>query len=250
MRVFSNKFLMMISISIILFACGRGRKNKDTTDEPLLPLTEPTPPSTSPPQPPSNDSGKPTVENDRPLRLRGYDEYSLILENSLIDTYGAFSLSIYLGGIEDLEVIGELGKLMGFYSSEPLNSGWKNVSPNTVSTSIYLMAVTKFANHLAYVACSDYGISETSSIIPIQPKSSVVQLIRNYCQNGSNTSVEVLGQIWDRFTTGLSTEAEKVLWIADIKAVADRSLSERLEFMMTTAMLTPELIFHLYKEIL
>lgn len=211
----------LITTIFALQSCGKKHHDDEATPTPApepVPLQEP--------------------ENDKELRLRGYVELSSLTAASLTTNNQDFSFQSYLGG-EVHPILGPMGlvPLMGYYSADPANPGWKNVSANTISTATYLIAFDSLALDLA-----KFCDPESSSKQQIEFKDSFKTVMTRYCTT-PDLSESDFQEIWQGLTASLVPISEFKPWMENLKAVASQPYADRFEVMVTTAMASPWLVF-------
>ena len=169
-------------------------------------------------------------ENDKELRLRGYVELSSVVETSLTKTNDQFSFRSYLGG-EVNPFLGPMGllPLMGYYSADPSNPGWKNVSANTISTATYLVAFDSLALDIAKLCDPEHSSKQHAEF-----KDSFKTIIAHYCTTPDLSESE-FREVWQGLTANLVPTSEFKPWMENLKTVSTQAYSERIEVMVTTA---------------
>ena len=177
-------------------------------------------------------------ENDKELRLRGYVELSSVVESSVTTTSDQFSFQSYLGG-EVNPFFGPMGliPLMGYYSADPANPGWKNVSANTISTATYLVAFDSLALDIVKFCEQDHPSKQHAEF-----KDSFKTVITHYCTTPELSDTE-FQEIWQGLTANLVPTSEFKPWMENLKTVASQPYADRFEVMVTTAMANPWLVF-------
>ncbi|MCX6124461.1 MAG: hypothetical protein NTV34_06885 [Proteobacteria bacterium] len=230
----------IVLVVSVCTSCGRFRKSSDSDDanqggSPLAPPVETAPvPAVTEFEP----------KNDQNIRLRGYQELSRLIENAMLTNVGTFSLEYYVGG-GVISFFGPYGMapLMGYYNSDPLNPGWRNVSPNTASTSVYLLAVSDFAKDLSRV-CLQEGSFDVKAIHVAEPTPALSEHLRTYCRDGMSMKDQDLHKLWQVLTAGLVPDFEFDFWRADLLGVNDAPLPDRVESLVVTAIMSPQVLFH------
>lgn len=214
----------ILTTIVVLQACGK--KHRDDEPAPALELAK---------EPEIKDP-----ENDKELRLRGYVELSSIVESSILKTNGesSFSFQQLLGGEVNF-FAGPIGltPLMGYYSADPAAPGWKNVTPNTVSSAVYLLAFDELALDLAKYCDDPRDIGHTAI-----PNDNFKSLILTYCTN-PQLPVNDMKSIWLGLTADLVPQSEFEPWLANLKQTESLPAKDRMEIMVTTAMASPWFIF-------
>ena len=168
--------------------------------------------------------------NDKELRLRGFAELSSLVESAILTTKGEFSLSTYLGSLTDL---------LGFYSANPANPGWRNVSANTISTATHFLAFDELALDLAN-ECDTPDASRAHLHSILKPEFQAVLL--KYCTD-PHLSVDEYNQLWTFLSGGVVPTAELQAWREELQKAEDRPVKERFELLVTMAMTSPWFIF-------
>lgn len=207
----------LLSTIFVLQACGKKNRPDDVpVDQPKL--EEP--------------------ENDKELRLRGYQEMSTLVESSIAKTTNDFSFQRYIGGEIDFfaGAVG-LAPLMGYYSADPANPGWKNITANTISTATYLVAFDALALDIAA-----YCKERSPELHKITLSDAAIDLMMRYCDN-PNLSDDEFKQIWAMLTANMPPASEFPSWLANLKTVSAAPTAERFETMVTTALSSPWLVF-------
>ncbi|MCX6124885.1 MAG: hypothetical protein NTV34_09080 [Proteobacteria bacterium] len=230
-----NKIIGTLLLTLTVFGCGRWQRkasDESNSEDPNL--------VNSPEEKPIEADPL----NDRGLRLRGYQELSQVMERSMLKTDDQFSLSYYVGG-GVYPFVGPVGvaPLMGYYNSDPINSGWRNVSPNTASVSVYLIALTDFAKDVSRVcSSSDPELSNLPEVA--SPSAEFANLVKSYCTQGDKMAEGELFKLWKLLNAGLVPNSEFPFWTADLRTQSGESLQRRLEFLIVSAVLSPEVLFH------
>lgn len=208
----------LLSTIFALQACGKRDHDDETVVPEPVQLQEP--------------------ENDKELRLRGYVELSSVVAASLTNENRDFSFQSYLGG-EINPFLGPMGlvPLMGYYSSDPANPGWKNVSANTISTATYLVAFDSLALDLAKFCDPEHSSKQHAEF-----KDTFKTVVTRYCTS-PDLSESDYQEIWQGLTAGLVPASEFKPWMENLKTVASQPAADRFEVMVTTAMASPWLVF-------
>lgn len=224
MRTNLSKLVLLCVVSLLLFDCGRKRNNN------------------------SSDQDLPTPVAEQPLadsatRFRGYAELSSLIETSLMETKGAFSLAEYMGVFNSqfFGVTG-IGALLGYYNPDPLNPGWRNVKPNAVGMSVYLMSFDFFALEIAQKSC---GIPlEGKQLQEIALKPLVKDLFSTICASGSNLSESDARELWFALSSGLGPESDFSFWREDLKSIDPMTPVERVQFVTKVSLTAPWVLTH------
>lgn len=220
-----SKRMMSISICVLVFtwtaACG-AKKSDDSEAAP------------------SAEARPEEEQSDRETRLRGYAELSKMMETSLMVPTEKFSLSSYVGGgFVESQAYG-LAPLMGYFKGDPVHPEWVNTTPNTVTTAVYLLAFSDLARDLLQV-CDQSAVVEN----PVaQPNESFKKLLVNYCNHGTKMDDIELLTLWSKVTLGLAPKSDFAKWRDDLALVDDLPAAERLEYLMSTSLSSPWVLFH------
>lgn len=210
----------LLTTIFVLQSCGKKQRDDDA---PALELAK--------------DSGRQDPENDKELRLRGYVELSSIVESAALKTRGEFSFQQLLGG--RIGFFGPVGltPIMGYYSAEPAAAGWKNVSPNTISSAVHLLAFDELALDLAKY-CDEPSDDGHKAI----PSDKFKDLLLAYCVNPQLPASD-MKSIWQALTADLVPQSEFEPWLVNLKQTDNLPAKDRIEVMLTTAMTSPWFIF-------
>lgn len=180
--------------------------------------------------------------NDRSVRLRGYQELSKLIEDKMLTTSGQFSLDSYVGGGVIQGFTFGIAPLLGYYNSDPLNSGWRNVSANTASASAYLLALTAFATDLFRV-CETAPLAEVDVPAVASAAPEVASQLKQFCSERLEMDDLELRKLWHVLTAGMVPEDEYEYWKEDLKGMANQNLQDQFEFMVVTAVMSPQVLF-------
>lgn len=204
----------------LVTSCGQ---KKETGEAPLAP--------------PSLPHEEPAVVDttDSESRLRGYVEISQIIEASITQADGDFSIASYVGGT----AYGDpgLALLMGYYDNNPVAPGWRNASANTMNLAVYMMAADALGRDIALRCVSD----DEQSGINLKPE--IEEYLADVCRNKTSASEETMRALWSAFTGRLVPESEFQPWLEAVKAQSSSPIGDLLAFMTTTTMLSPFYVF-------
>lgn len=220
----SHLIKIIILASIFLTACGPKKSSPDGAPAPLN-VSE---------NPPKDNSSDVELDNDLPLRLRGHVEYSRVLESSFMTSNSAFLLSRYFS---DSNADNSLSNLMGYFHDDPLDPKWKNVTPNVIGISAYLLALNGLAMDLA-------NICDGTQNRHAKPNSEVTGLLKSYCDLGDSMPESELKRLWLLLTDQKGTHEGFNTWLDDLRAAAQEPLRDRLEGLLVSAWMTPQMLFH------
>jgi hypothetical protein len=221
-----NKILCGGLLMTLTLSCGKKSNDDDAPPPPV------TPPSDDPkPKVPDKFDFEPPV-TDAEVRLRGFQELSSIVASNLLQDQSTFSLAHYL----DESNIG-LVTLLGYYESNPVDPGWRNVNSNSMNATVALMAFESLGKDLAQV-CSP-GPSKG-----IQFRSDVVSHVQVICAHGAKSSDDELKLIWSDLSGGLLPESEFAPWLVGVRDSSQSwEAGERFSFMTSTVFGHPVILF-------
>ena len=214
---------IVLSASITV-SCGRHHHDDDAA--PTAP-PKPTPP-------PALTYDQPTA--DQEVRMRGYQEWSSLVSANLLEDQPGFTIAQYLGGDSYGYDLG-LAPLVGYFDNNPVAPGWRNASPNTMSSAVMVIAFDGLGRDLAQVC-------EATPNTELKLRDDAQVVIKSICDHGANASDDELKAFWQLMTGGIVPAEEFAPWLADVKATtAALDNGARFSYLVTTALAVPSFIF-------